>query len=105
MKVFVSQPMSGLTDAEIIAVRERVFGDYQAEHPDAVLLDSYDFIKRKMGEYYTYEHPEVAMLAQAIDMLADADVVLFVKGWENHRGCRVEDRIATYYDIHKKYVK
>lgn len=105
MKVFVSQPMKGLTDAEIIAVRERIFGDYQAEHPDAVLLDSYTALKKQMGDFHTYGHPDVAMLAAAIDILANADVVLFVKGWEHHRGCRVEDKIATYYDIKKEYAR
>ena len=105
MKVFVSQPMSGLTNGEIIAIREKVFGDYKADHPNAVLMDSYTDIKKRMGEYYTYEHPNVAMLAQAIDMLADSDVVLFAKGWENHRGCRIEDKIATYYNIHKEYAR
>lgn len=103
MKVFVSQPMSGLTDAEIIAVREKVFGDYKADHPNAVLMDAYSEIKKGMGEYYTYEHPNVAMLSKAIDMLADSDIVLFAKGWEKHRGCRIEDKIATYYDIKKEY--
>ena len=105
MKVFVSQPMSGLTDAEIIAIREKVFGDYQADHPNAVLMDAYTSIKKRFGEFYTYEHPNVAMLAASIDMLADADVILFAKGWEKHRGCRIEDKVATYYDIKKEYAR
>lgn len=103
MKVFVSQPMSGLTDAEIIAIREKVFGDYKADHPSAVLMDSYTAIKKRFGEFHTYEHPNVAMLAAAIDILADSDVILFAKGWEKHRGCRIEDKVATYYDIKKEY--
>lgn len=105
MKVFISQPMSGLTDAEIIAVREKIFGDFEAENPNAELLDSYGEVKSRMGEYYTYEHPNVAMLSKAVDELADADVILFAPGWEKHRGCRIEEKIATYYDIPKKYVR
>ena len=103
MKVFISQPMSGLTDAEICVIRDKVFMEYQAEHPDAVLMDSYDAIKKRFGEFHAYEHPNVAMLAQAIDVLANADVVIFAKGWENHRGCRIEDKVATYYDIKKVF--
>lgn len=105
MKVFISQPMSDLSDGEIIAIREKIFGDYQAEHPDAYLLDSYEDIKRHMGEYYTATNPTVAMLARAVDIMADADVILFAPGWEKHRGCRIEDKIATYYDIKKVYVR
>ena len=103
MKVFISQPMSGLTDAEIVAVREKIFGEYQASHPEAVLMDSYADTKSKMGEFFTYQHSDVAMLANAIDILADSDVIIFAKGWEHHRGCRIEDKIATYYDIPKIY--
>lgn len=105
MKVFISQPMSGLTDAEIIAVRAKIFEDYRADHPDAELVDAYRTVKENMGEYYTYNHPNVAMLAVAVDSLADADIALFAPGWENHRGCRIEQKIATYYDIATEYVR
>lgn len=103
MKVFISQPMSGLTDAEIVAVREKIFGEYQADHPEAVLMDAYSETKKRMGEFFTYQHSDVAMLAFAIEMLADSDVIIFAKGWEHHRGCRIEDKVATYYDIPKIY--
>lgn len=105
MKVFISQPMSGLTDAEIIAVREKIFGDYEADHPGATLMDAYSEIKKHMGEFYTFEHPNVAMLGEAVQALADSDVILFAPGWENHRGCRIEQKIATYYDIPMEYVR
>lgn len=103
MKVFISQPMSGLTDAEIVAIREKIFEEYRAEHPEAVLMDSYADTKQRMGEFFTYQHSDVAMLANAIDILADSDVIIFAKGWEHHRGCRIEDKVATYYDIPKIY--
>lgn len=105
MKVFISQPMSGLTDAEIIAVREKIFEDYYTDHPHAELLDAYSVIKENMGEYYTYNHPNVAMLSTAIRALADAEVVLMAPGWEKHRGCRIEQKIAAYYDIPIEYVR
>ena len=105
MKVFISQPMRGRSDAEIIAEREKIFGDYQADHPQAELLDSYEAIKKRMGEYHTYENPRVAMLGEAISTLADADLVIFAKGWESHPGCRIEEKIATYYDINREYVR
>lgn len=105
MNVFVSQPMKGKTDAEIITTREKIFMEYQSENPEAILLDSYEWIKKGMGTYQLTQHPPVAMLAEAIGVLADADVVLFAKGWENHPGCRIEERVATYYDIPRVYVK
>jgi hypothetical protein len=104
MKVFISQPMRGLSDAEIISVREKIFGDFKAEHPEAELIDSYGKIKSQLGMYNPYAHPKVAMLGTALESLAQADVALFAKGWENAPGCRVEQKVASYYDIPKEYV-
>lgn len=105
MNVFISQPMKGKTDAEIIAVREKIFLEYKAENPDAKLLDSYEWIKKGMGTYQLHQHPTVAMLGEAVGILADADIVLMVNGWENYPGCRIEQKIATYYDIPIRYVR
>lgn len=105
MKVFISQPMSGRTDAEIIAIREKLFDEYKAENPDASLVDAYADVMSHMGEYYTYEHPPIAMLAESLMCLADSDLVIMAPRWENHRGCQVEHQVAKYYDIPIKYAR
>lgn len=104
MLVYVSQPMSDKSDQEIIAVREKVFSDFQAENPDATLLGSY-MDQAELQKMPVYKNQPVAMLGEALQMMADADVVLFAPGWEKYRGCRIEDRVATYYDIKKVYVR
>lgn len=104
MFVYISQPMSGKSEEEIIAVREKIFGDYQADHPEATLLGSY-MNEVELNRMPVYKNQPVALLGEAMQVMADADVVLFAPGWEKHRGCRIEDRVATYYDIKKVYVR
>lgn len=104
MLVYISQPMSDKSEQEIIAIREKIFGDYQAEHPDAMLLGSY-MNEVELNRMPVYKNQPVALLGEAMQVMADADVVLFAPGWEKHRGCRIEDRVATYYDIKKVYVR
>lgn len=104
MFVYISQPMSDRSEQEIIATREKIFGDYQVEHPEATLLGSY-MDQAELQRMPVYKNQPVAMLGEALQMMADADVVLFAPGWEKYRGCRIEDRVATYYDIKKVYVR
>lgn len=99
-KVFISQPMRGISDAKVLVVREKLFEEYKAEHPDAVLIDNLVSPTEAMLEV---KHPRVQMLGRSIGRLADADVVIFAKGWENYPGCRVENYVARYYDIEMKY--
>ncbi|MBQ8249080.1 MAG: DUF4406 domain-containing protein, partial [Clostridia bacterium] len=38
-------------------------------------------------------------LGKAIQLLSEADVVYFAKGWEQARGCRIENNCARAYGI------
>jgi hypothetical protein len=98
MKVFISQPMRGRTDEEILSERDNIFNTYADEHPGAVLLDS--FVNESAPDT---AHPRVWYLSKTIGILSDADVVLMAKGWESYPGCRIEQKVATYYDIPVKY--
>lgn len=100
MKVFISQPMRGLDDREVLSIREKVFNAYKERHPDAELIPS--FMTKDGGKFWDEEaipHPELRNLGQAIAYMSDADVLLLVKGWELHPGCRIEQKVASYYGI------
>lgn len=105
MKVFISLPMSGRTDAEITALKEQLFEEYKAENPRAVLMDAYSDVKNHMGEFYTYEHPPIAMLAESLMCLADSDLIIMAPRWERHRGCQIEHQVAKEYGIPIKYAR
>lgn len=85
MKVMISQPMNGLTDEEIKAVREEVIKVINSEWE--VLNTLFD-VKFDNPIYY---------LAKSIEKLAEADIVIFVPSWEKARGCKIEYEIAKAY--------
>ena len=90
MVVFISQPMSGKSDAEILSVREEVKAVIREKYGDNVfIIDS--FIKSNKSPVY--------MLGTAISLMSSADVVVFADGWENSRGCRIEYQVAKEYGI------
>ncbi|MDR1020840.1 MAG: hypothetical protein LBL73_08780 [Synergistaceae bacterium] len=90
-KVFVSQPMRGKTDEEILAERKRLetmvkdaFGD------DAEILDSF---------FKDFDGNALQFLGKSIGVLAEADGAVFGAGWENARGCRIEHACCEEYGI------
>ena len=38
-------------------------------------------------------------LGKSIELLSQADVVYFVKGWDKARGCKIEHQCAVAYNI------
>lgn len=95
IKLFISQPMHGLSDEDILKERDRViklakekFGE------DIEVLDS----------YFTEDEPEGVIsglwwLGKSIELLAQADVAYFAKGWHKARGCIIENICASKYGI------
>ena len=86
MKVFISQPMSGLSKEEILERRQEVklrlfleLGDYNIE-------------------YGRYSDP-IMSIGESIKKMAEANVVYFMHGWEKNRGCRIEHQVAVEYGI------
>lgn len=93
-KVFISQPMNGKTEQEILEERANMFQLAKESFPDAELIDSY-------FEDYKPSSGNVALkyLAKSLELLADADVAYFTPGWEEARGCRIENECAIAYEI------
>lgn len=95
-RLFISQPMNGLTDEEILATRERLHK--QAENylgEKLILIDS--FMEDYPGEIN--KHVPVWYLGKSIQFLSQADVVYFGKGWEDARGCKIEYQVADAYGM------
>lgn len=92
-KLFISQPMSGKTDTEILTEREStILKAKELVGEDVQVIDTFytDFSKdAKPLEY----------LARSIADLAKADVAYFAKGWKEKRGCKIEHLCATEYSI------
>ena len=95
-KLFISQPMRGLTDEEILKVREEIKA--RAEHAIGEPLELIDsFIEDYPGEIIN--SISVWYLGKSIQFLSHADIVYFGEGWRNARGCKIEYEIAIAYGI------
>ncbi len=95
VKVFISQPMKGKTKEEILRVRERAIASAKRNcGEDVEVLDSY------FADY----NPDTGCvplkyLAKSLEILTDADIAYFAKGWQDARGCRIENKCAIEYGI------
>lgn len=92
-KLFISQPMRDKTDEEILAVRERAIES--AEHNLGEKVEVLDTFFQDMPE----GSPPLAYLGESLKFLAMADVAYFAKGWEEARGCKIENTCAIEYGI------
>ena len=92
-KLFISQPMNGKTDEEILKEREEAVRQAEELLKEPVeVIDS--FIQNAPAEA-----GPLWFLGKSLELLSTADVVYFVKGWENARGCRIEHECAVQYNI------
>lgn len=95
-KVFISQPMRGLTDEEILKKREDIKKDIETK-----INEEIEFIDSFMEDYpgEINKHIPVWYLGKSIQLLSQADLVYFGEGWQNARGCKIEYQIAEEYGI------
>lgn len=101
MKVFISQPMNGRSDEEILEERkfaERFLKTYYDYDYDIEIIDSFT----KSPELVT--KGRIAMLGNSIQLMSDADLVLFMPDWNTARGCIVEHVVAEKYGLKILYM-
>lgn len=94
-KLFISQPMRGKTDEEILATREKAIASAKAKlsaGEEVEVIDSF-FQNAPAGARPLW------FLGKSLELLSTADVVYFAQGWRDARGCRIEHTCATEYGI------
>lgn len=92
-KLFISQPMRGKTDAEILAEREKAIASAQKHLGEEVeVIDSF-------FQNAPIDAKPLWFLGKSLELLSTADVAYFAKGWEEARGCRIENTCAIEYGI------
>ena len=100
MKVFISQPMTGLTNEEILKVRNETITYLKDSFVFGVLPNEIEFIDSFIED--SNEKP-LYLLGKALEKLSIADVCVFVDGWKDSRGCRIEHECCVQYGIPKIY--
>ena len=95
-KIFISQPMRGLIDEEILEKRNEIKKDIETKINEEV-----EFIDSFMQDYPGEINKRIPVwyLGKSIQLLSQADIVYFGKGWNEARGCRIEHEIAKVYGI------
>jgi len=92
-KLFISQPMRDKTNEQIKQERENAIKIAQELVGEEIeVIDSF-------FENAPHDAKPLWFLGKSLELLSTADVAFFVKGWEEYRGCRIEQLAASQYGI------
>lgn len=92
-KLFISQPMDGLSNSEILKARNVAVREAESILGEGVvLIDS--FITDPPQDCVPLWY-----LGRSILLLAKADIAYFGKGWRESRGCVIENMCAVQYGL------
>ncbi len=96
MKVFLSMPMNGLTIDEIRTKMQLVFALFKKNvgRDDLELIDS--VVDCDSSEY---KHGSVFCIGESLKRLANADIAVFLDGYDKARGCMIECNVCKKYGI------
>ena len=92
MKLFISQPMKDKTNEEIKSERNEIIQRVKERYPNEEIevIDSF-------FENAPHEANPLWFLGKSLELLSTADIAYFANGWENYRGCRIENVCAHAY--------
>ena len=95
MKIMISQPMNGKKTEQIRKERAELVKELEKQGHEV------------LNTIYTDEVPEgydarIYYLSKSIRAIGKADAVVFMQGWEQARGCRIENQVALAYG---KFIK
>lgn len=94
MKIMISQPMNGKSNEQIRKERESLIKELQEQ--------GHEVVDTVFNDFPTGKATPVHYLAKSIEFIGDVDGVVFMKGWENARGCKIEYQVAKEYG---KFIK
>ncbi len=102
-KIFISQPMRGRTDEEIREERREIMAQVAKKFPGEDVQEIQSFIP---DEFHAADMKNVglAYLGKSLMMLAEADLAVFVQGYADARGCKIEHEAAAAYNVDRMYV-
>lgn len=95
MKLMISQPMRGKTNEQIRQERADLVKQLEEQ--------GHEVVDTVFENAPANEDVAIYMLSQSIRYIGKADGVVFMKGWENARGCIIEHQVAMSYGKFIKY--
>lgn len=94
MKIMISQPMRGKTNEQIRQERAELVKELEEQ--------GHEVVDTVFEEAPANEDIAIYMLSQSIRYIGKVDAVVFMPGWEEARGCRIEYEVADNYG---KFIK
>lgn len=91
-KLFISQPMNGKTDEEILFERARIIELCKKRYGEIEVIESF-------FENAPHEARPLWFLAKSLELMSTADIAFFAYGWKDYRGCKIEHECAKQYGI------
>lgn len=95
MKLMISQPMRDKTNEQIRQERAELVKQLEEQ--------GYEVVDTVFENAPENEDVAIYMLSQSIRYIGKVDGVVFMKGWENARGCIIEHQVAVSYGKFIKY--
>jgi len=92
-KVMISQPMGSRTYAEVLIARSGL--RHRLEELGYEVLDNL-FTDKPTADVV---NPKIYYLSKAVTLMTKADIMVFMDGWKESRGCRIEYDIAVSYGL------
>lgn len=93
MNIFISQPMNGISDFDIVLARKKLFKILKTKYwRNIYIVPSYT-------KNVSRETTPLYLLGNAIKSLSKADIAVFLPGWDDCKGCRIEYLCCKEYGI------
>lgn len=92
-KLFISQPMNGKSDDEIL--KERQYLIAKAEERTSEKFD----VLETFFQGAPADAKPLWYLGKSLEYLAEADLAVFAMDWNSARGCQIEHTAAQQYGI------
>lgn len=100
IKAMLSQPMAGKTQQEIVETRERAIRALQERGYEIInTLFSDEWYSKEAMEARGVVQIPLCFLAKSLENMSLCHAAYFCKGWEQARGCRIENEAAKAYGL------
>jgi len=101
LKVFISTPMTGLTNSTILEEIEKCKKDIKKLLKDKTYGKEIEFVSNY--DPNATESSALECLGSAISKIGKCQYIYFNTGWEDSKGCFIEHEVAKKYNIKKLY--
>ena len=94
-RVFISQPMRGLTSDEIISTRIEFWNKNKSIFAEELKCSVKDLLL--INTIFEPNRPVIELLGKSVEAMSRANMVVFMKNWEKSRGCVIEHEVVEKY--------